>query len=91
MKQTDSSPSPVPRREWVLVLVIALVGFGYLAYRLFQSWGQWPEDGWSAALRGAELAAVAAFVLFALFNAMRPIKNSADTQEKTTASGGTSR
>lgn len=90
MNQTDSDRSPVPGREWVLVLAISSVGFSYLAYRLFQSWDQWPEDARSAALRGAELIAVGAFVLIALFNALRPKKraNTPEILSKAAASRG---
>jgi pilus assembly protein TadC len=62
-------PSSVPIGVRLLVVSVALAGFAYLLYRLIQSWGQWPEDAWTAGFRIAELGFVGVFVLWALAHA----------------------
>jgi hypothetical protein len=75
MKRGNQAKSPiVPTSEWLLVLLISLVGLGYLLSRLIKTWGEWPEDGVTAVLRIVELVAVGAFVLLALTKVLWPKK-----------------
>jgi hypothetical protein len=57
-------PAPPTRSDRLLVVVLAAIVFLYLLFRLIQTWGQWPEDSSTAALRIVELALIAAFAFW---------------------------
>jgi hypothetical protein len=83
MKQNNSDKPPIiPISEWLLVLLISLVGLGYLLNRLIRTWGEWPEDNLTAVLRIVELLAVGGFVILAMTNVLWPKKVDSGKQDQ---------
>jgi len=60
----SSEPAPPSPSERLLVIVLVTIVFLYLLFRLIQTWGHWPEDSSTAALRIVELGLIAAFILW---------------------------
>lgn len=69
-KSVEPSTDPIGVR--LIVLLVALAGFMYLFIRLFQTWGQWPEDAWTSGFRIVELGLVSVFVLWSLAYVLWP-------------------